>query len=85
MFLKSDGKRNCSVSVALSLISFGFLNYVMRMRKAGRIPSNDWSRSAPATPVKRTCHKTNAPQTDTQRERRVAGKREREREWSVGK
>jgi hypothetical protein len=78
-------RENCSVSVALSLISFGFLNYAMRMRRAGRIDSsNDCSRSAPATPVKRTCHKTNAP-TNRHTEGAGGSGEEREREREVGR
>ncbi len=75
------------MSVALSLISFGFLNYVIRMRSR-KDSSNDCSRSAPATSVKRTCHKTNAPQTDTHRHTEGAGGGEgggEERERVVGR
>jgi hypothetical protein len=76
------------MSVALSLISFGFLNYVIdeneeqegfQQRLQQKHTCNSCG-SAHAT-------KQTPPQTDTHthRERGVeGGKREREREWSVG-
>ncbi len=88
---KVTEERNCSVSVALSLISFGFLNYV--------IDENEEQEGfQQRLQQKRTCNpcgsahatKQTPPQTDTHTQGAGGGgggkerERERERVWSVG-
>jgi hypothetical protein len=82
-------ERNCSVSVALSLISFGFLNYV--------IDENEEQEGfQQRLQQKRTCNSCEAHMPQNKRPHKQThthtgsggwkgGKeREREREWSVG-
>jgi len=76
---KVTEERNCSVSVALSLISFGFLNYVID-------ENEEQEEFQQRLQQKRTCHKTNAPtnrHTHTEGAGGGGGEK-REREWSVG-